>query len=360
MNLRYPDILASLRAAYDREADDRESRAGSKTPWKVAERTAFLERIRSEDRRTILELGAGTGHDSLFFKEQGLDVVAIDLSPRMVEHCRAKGLDARVGDLLHLGFPPASFDAVYALNCLLHVPTADLGATLESIRAVMRPTALFFLGVYGGRAHEGPLENDGHVPPRLFSLRTDDELQRLVAPYFELVDFHTVPLEEDDFHFQSLTLRRMRSPAAKGVTVDVRREDWEALLAITPQLVRDALPDAPWDLDRLRALRLPVEMVPVADLRWLLDLPVWGEDGRRFQITPNDVRAAPTRYPEHWRRIVGADLSDPIHLALHRGSWAILDGFHRVIRADILGVRTLPAMRLSPDDLLAISRQDFL
>jgi len=130
--------------------------------------------------------------------------------------------------------------------------------------------------------------------------------------------------------------------------VDVRREDWEALLASTPQVVRDALPDAPWELDRLRALRLPTEMVAVADLLWLLDLPVWGVSGRRFQITPNDVRATPTKYAEHWRRIVGADLSDPIHLALHRGKWAILDGFHRVVRADMLGVRTLPAMRLSP------------
>lgn len=52
-----------------------------------------MERIRFDGRRSLVELGAGTGHDSLFFKEQGLDVVAIDISPRMVEHCRAKGLD---------------------------------------------------------------------------------------------------------------------------------------------------------------------------------------------------------------------------------------------------------------------------
>jgi len=208
MDIGHADILASLRTAYDTGADDRESGAGFKTPWKVAERSAFLGRIRSEGRRSLLELGAGTGQDSLFFKEHGLDVVAIDLSPRMVEHCRAKGLDARVADLLHLDLSPASFDAVYALNCLLHVPNADLGAVFESIRAVMRPSALFFLGVYGGRSHEGPLENDSHVPPRFFSLRTDDQLQGLVAPCFEIVDFHVVPLKEDDFHFQSLTLRR--------------------------------------------------------------------------------------------------------------------------------------------------------
>ncbi|HEV8656007.1 MAG TPA: class I SAM-dependent methyltransferase [Candidatus Limnocylindria bacterium] len=208
MTVRYSDVLGSLRAAYDAEADDRESRAGAKSAWKLAERTAFLVRMRADGRRDLLELGAGTGHDSLFFKEEGIDVVAIDLSPRMVEHCLAKGIDARVADFLHLGFPEASFDAVYALNSLLHVPNADIDPVLASVRSVMRPAGLFFLGVYGGRSHEGPLENDDHIPPRHFSLRTDEELQSLVTRHFEVVDFHTVVMPTNDLHFQSLTLRR--------------------------------------------------------------------------------------------------------------------------------------------------------
>lgn len=204
----YVDLLTSLREAYDRAADERENAGGLKTSWKVAERAAFLERVRASGGRTLLELGAGTGQDSLFFKEQGLDVVAIDLSPRMVEHCRAKGLDARVADFLHLGLRPASVDAVYALNSVLHVPNADLPAVLDGIRMIMRPRALFFLGVYGGRSSEGALPDDTHVPPRFFALRTDDELKRFVTPHFEIVDFHTVPLKSDDFSFQSLTLQK--------------------------------------------------------------------------------------------------------------------------------------------------------
>lgn len=212
----YADVLASLRAAYDRGADERESRGGQTTPWKVAERAAFLDRVRAEGGRTVVELGAGTGQDSLYFKEHGLDVVAIDLSPRMVEHCRAKGLDARVADFLHLGLPAESVDAVYTLNALLHVPNADLSAVLESIRALMRPGGLFFLGVYGGRSYEGPLPDDTHLPPRFFALRTDAELRRAVASRFEVVDFHTVALRAADFYFQSLTLRAPPAPGRAG------------------------------------------------------------------------------------------------------------------------------------------------
>src|SRR5215469_10540854 len=107
----------------------------------------------------MLEIGAGTGQDSLFFAGHDLDVIATDISAAMVARCRDKGLDARVMDFSQLDFPAESFDAVYAMNCLLHVPDAELPAVLRSIARVMVPGGLFFLGVYGGGpAGEGPAE----------------------------------------------------------------------------------------------------------------------------------------------------------------------------------------------------------
>lgn len=201
---RYDDLLDGLRAAYD-EAADRRDRA-AKSPWKLEERSAFLERLHSERCRRLLEIGAGTGQDRAFFREQGVDVVATDLSPQMVARCRAKGLDARVMDFRRLDFPEGSFDAVYALNCLLHVPNADFPAVLTGIRTLIRPGGLFFLGVYGGDGEEGPAEVDSHHPPRFFSRRTDEQLRRFASGAFEMVDFHV--REVGDERFQSLTLRR--------------------------------------------------------------------------------------------------------------------------------------------------------
>jgi SAM-dependent methyltransferase len=171
----------------------------------VAERGAFLARLRERGCGRLLEIGAGTGQDSLFFQRHGLDVVAADLSPAMVARCREKGVDARVMDFRRPDLPPASFDAVYALNCLLHVPNSDLPAALSAIRALLRPGGLFFLGVYGGEQEEGIAEGDWHDPPRFFSLRTDEQIQRHAAESFDIVDFHVVELEQ--FRFQSLTLR---------------------------------------------------------------------------------------------------------------------------------------------------------
>jgi SAM-dependent methyltransferase len=201
---RYDDVLADLRASYDRGAAERESMP--KQQFKLDERAAFLDRLGVVEAKTLLEIGAGTGQDSVFFAGAGLRVVAVDLSPEMVARCRAKGIEAYERDFLRLGFEPGAFDAVYAMNCLVHVPNADLPAVFRAVRDVLAPGGLFYVGLWGGRPHEGTIERDQHVPKRFFARRTDKEIFEYARECFEVLDFHTV--EDDDRHFQALTLVR--------------------------------------------------------------------------------------------------------------------------------------------------------
>jgi SAM-dependent methyltransferase len=205
MNVRYDEVLDPLRQAYDARAAWRDGLV--KQPWKVAERQLFRDRLAPGTR--LLEVGAGTGQDSAAFQREGFAVVAVDLSPGMVEHCRAKNIEAHVMDFLHLDFPAGSFDAVFAMNCLLHVPNHDLPAVLAAIRALLRSGGLFFVGVYSGaQSSEGPIAQDQHEPPRFFSWRTDEQLLDFTtAAGFEVVDFHPVDAGRG-YRFQSLTLRR--------------------------------------------------------------------------------------------------------------------------------------------------------
>ncbi|WP_152690961.1 class I SAM-dependent methyltransferase [Jiangella alkaliphila] len=204
MNPRFDDVADDLRAAYAGGVGWRESTP--KAAWKLAERAAFRDRLRAAGARSLVEIGAGTGQDALFFQEHGLDVVATDFTAEMVAACAAKGLEAQVMDVLAPDLPPESFDAAYSLNCLLHVPNADLPTALASVRTLLRPGGLFFLGVYGGDGSEGVHENDRHDPPRFFSWRTDEQLLAYAGEHFEVVDFHV--LDGDSHPFQSLTLRR--------------------------------------------------------------------------------------------------------------------------------------------------------
>ena len=201
----YEDVIPTLRQAYDNHAGERNT--ADLADWKIVEREHFLALLQAEGKRSLLEIGAGPGHFGAFFRDRGLDVTCTDLSPEMVRLCREKGLTAHIMDFLQLDFPPASFDAVFALNCLLHVPSADLDGVLAVVQNLLKPDGLFFYGVYGGHSFEGVWSEDHHVPPRYFVFYPDDELRRRVASRFDEVYFRAVPLEDDKSHFQSLILR---------------------------------------------------------------------------------------------------------------------------------------------------------
>ena len=200
----YEKVVERHRAAYDiSAAAERDNH--TKGHWKLDERAAFLDRLRTAEARTLLEVGCGTGQDSLYFQQEGLEVTAVDLSPAMVEHTRAKGIEASVRDVLALGFPESTFDAVYSLNTLLHVPNAHLDAALAAIRAVLTPGGLFYLGVYGGEEEEGVAPQDVHVPPRFFSFRSDKQLLTHAEQAFEILDFHIYDAGAG-LRYQALTL----------------------------------------------------------------------------------------------------------------------------------------------------------
>lgn len=209
----YHEILPDLRDAYDRQAHARD--AATLDQWKLDERAYFLNLLREAGHRTLLEIGAGTGRDGQFFKASGLDVTCVDLSPEMVSLCRSKGLRAHVRDVLDLRLPPGSFDTVYALNSLLHVPKIDLPIALNEIRKLLRPDGLFYLGVYGGVDSEGVWGDDPYEPKRFFSFHTDEGVLEAVGAIFSILSFKRIMIgHSSGLHFQSLVLRVQRSMPA--------------------------------------------------------------------------------------------------------------------------------------------------
>lgn len=201
------DQRENLRTCYDKYAQERDS--GSIQDWKAQERAGFLVILQQEHKHTLLEIGAGPGRDSLFFLEQGLKPVCIDLSAAMVELCQQKGLPAQVMDMLYLQFPDASFDAVYAMNSLLHLPKVEFPLVLQEISRVLQPGGLFYLGIYGGYEHEGIWDQDAYQPQRFFSFFSDEHLEEEVKTVFEILSFKHITVEAGNhLGFQSLTLRK--------------------------------------------------------------------------------------------------------------------------------------------------------
>ena len=199
---------SSLIEAYNSHAQERD--ASTAEAWKLEERANFLRLLQSKGKRSLLEIGAGTGRDSKFFQDEGLLVTCIDLSPEMVKFCRQKGLSAYIMDMTHLGFPSASFEAVYALNSLLHIPNAEFRSVLQNIHRVLTPTGLFYLGIYGAdEEFEGVWENDSYTPKRFFSFKTDETMQKTTSDVFKPLYFKRIATSGKQLlHFQSLLLEK--------------------------------------------------------------------------------------------------------------------------------------------------------
>lgn len=209
------ELRENLRASYNKYAQERDSHGIQ--DWKANERAKFLALLQQEGKRTMLEIGAGTGWDGKFFQDHGIQMTCVDLSPAMVELCRQKGLAALVMDIGELNFPSASFDAVYSMNSLLHLPKAEFPGVLASVDALLKPGGVVFIGVYGGRDHEGIFEEDFYTPQRFFSFFTDAHIQREAEKVFEILSFETIEYEPGAAqHFQSLMLRKKASLQTPG------------------------------------------------------------------------------------------------------------------------------------------------
>jgi SAM-dependent methyltransferase len=142
---------------------------------------AALEAVAEAHPRRLLEIGCGWGEFAVRVRDElGSEVVAVDLSPRMVELACERGLDARVADVQALPFGGGEFDCVAALWMLYHVPELDRG--LGEIARVLRPGGRL---VAATSSHEHLVElwslvgrNRASEPDRFFAETGEAALRR--------------------------------------------------------------------------------------------------------------------------------------------------------------------------------------
>jgi SAM-dependent methyltransferase len=131
--------------------------------------------------RRILEVGCGWGELAEWLaRETGAEVVATDLSPRMIELARARGVDAKLADVQSLPFADGEFDVAVAAWMLYHVP--GLERAIAELARVLRPGGRL-IAVTNSRFHLMELRDlVGSGPSTLsFARETGEEL---LSPHF--------------------------------------------------------------------------------------------------------------------------------------------------------------------------------
>jgi 2-polyprenyl-3-methyl-5-hydroxy-6-metoxy-1,4-benzoquinol methylase len=92
----------------------------------------------------VLDIGCGSGSNSLALACKGHRVHGIDVSEAAIERYRAHGFDGRVGDIENgLDYPDSRFDVVFCSEVIEHMTSPEL--LVGEIRRILRPGGLLVL-----------------------------------------------------------------------------------------------------------------------------------------------------------------------------------------------------------------------
>jgi len=114
-----------------------------------------------------------------------------------------------------------------------------------------------------------------------------------------------------------------------------------------PQILQDTGFEFDWDDKKVWEIPAEVEEMPIDELLWHLDLPIWDKEGTDdWNLTPVEVLQNPEREPSHSKKVAESDLNFPIDIMESKGRWVLLDGYHRLARAHQLGHKSVKVRKI--------------
>ncbi|MBD3407876.1 MAG: methyltransferase domain-containing protein [Candidatus Lokiarchaeota archaeon] len=128
----------------------------SKPPWDVGHpQFAIVELVFNNELRPgkVLDLGCGTGQNTIFLAENGFDAIGVDISPEAIslarENAKEIGVSVgfRVGDVLRLSryFPAHSFDAIIDSGLFHILSDDDRWTYVRQIHRVLKENGRYYL-----------------------------------------------------------------------------------------------------------------------------------------------------------------------------------------------------------------------
>ena len=92
----------------------------------------------------ILDLGCGSGRDSLYFQNLGYDCIAVDPIDEFLEHAKSIGVKKVLkGTAEELDFNN-EFDGIWACASLLHVPSSELNDVFMRCYKALRKNGIMY------------------------------------------------------------------------------------------------------------------------------------------------------------------------------------------------------------------------
>lgn len=142
-----------IRESYDSAAEAYAEHLAAELDRKPLDRhllNRFAEETRG--RGIVADLGCGPGHVTRYLRDQGVEIVGIDLSPEMIRvaESRNPGIEFRVGDMNQLGMSDGALAGAVAFYAIVHLDLQELAAALREMRRAICPGGLLLLAFHVG------------------------------------------------------------------------------------------------------------------------------------------------------------------------------------------------------------------
>lgn len=100
----------------------------------------------------ICDLGCGPGHVARYLHEQSVQVLGVDLSPRMIELARQlnSGIEFHIGNMEALEVADESWSGIVAFYSIIHISRSRIPAVLREFWRVLRPSGEVLLAFHVG------------------------------------------------------------------------------------------------------------------------------------------------------------------------------------------------------------------
>jgi SAM-dependent methyltransferase len=171
------------------------------TPWDTGHASTELIRVLDEEKITAcsaIDLGCGTGTNSIYLTQRGFEVTGVDLSPTAIERAQSKQANMAIkakfvqGDVLNLPKEVnGPFDFVFDRGCYHILRLIDVDRYLKMLDRITKPGSLGL--ILTGNAKE-KLEKG---PPVV----SEEELRAELGKLFQIVrlrEFRFDPIKGPD------------------------------------------------------------------------------------------------------------------------------------------------------------------
>lgn len=152
--------------------------------------------------KKILDVGCGAGDHSLWFKQNGFDVVGIDLSPEMVSLAKEKGIDVSLMDMEDISFTHNYFDGIWSVTSILHLKKDRVPFLIDKFSNLLSSKGILFIVLKKGYGEEIKVDSKNKSTKRYFAYWQKEELMDILKKHFELIEFwEDTPRDSTFLHF---------------------------------------------------------------------------------------------------------------------------------------------------------------